>query len=176
MNPLMGNAELTLSLGWLIGFMEGEGSFSLTRQIYRDQKPSLRPRIVLCSTDFELIDRAEKIVRGYGIEPYILDRKYMNDKIKDMRKLHVGGIQRCRKFLEITIPHMTPSRKRITAETLLAYCEVRMSKPRRSPYEEEEYALGEKMRNLNSKGASNIAWAKSADGIFSGRVSVTTIS
>ena len=172
----MGNAELTLSLGWLIGFMEGEGSFSLTRQVYKDQKPSLRPKIVLCSTDFELIDRAEKIVRGYGINPYILDREYMNEKIKDMRELYINGVERCRKFLEITTPHMTPSRKRVTAETLLAYCEMRMSKPRRSPYGEGEYALGEIMRNLNSKGASNIPWAKSADGIFSGKVSVTTIS
>lgn len=138
-----------MDMGWLIGFIEGEGSFSLQKQIYKKQKASIRPRTCMSSTDFELIERAGRILEKLGIPKYFNRIKHDKREWKDQLEIVVHGIRRNITLLEKIIPHMTDSRKRRSAETLLEFCRLRMTKAIHSPYGNEEFGLALKLRTLN---------------------------
>jgi hypothetical protein len=150
----MDNQQATaeVDMGWLVGFLEGEGSFSLQKQIYKKQKATLRPRISVTSTDFELTDRAGSIFQSLGIGNYIARKRCVSKdgrNYKDQKELVVSGIKRCKKLLDQIIPYMTESRKKRTAETLLEFCNYRLSLPRKNPYTQVDFSLGQRMRDLN---------------------------
>jgi hypothetical protein len=142
-------AKKMMDIGWLIGFMEGEASFSLQKQIYRKQKPSIRPRTCASSTDFELIERMGLILEDMGIPKYFHRIKHDHRGWKDQMEIVIHGVKRNIRFLEQIIPLMTDSRKRKSAETLLEFCRLRMSKLHNAPYGKDEFALVEKLRSLN---------------------------
>jgi len=136
-----------VDMGWLVGFLEGEGSFMLQKQIYKKQKATLRPRIVVCSTDFELTERVGRIFKELGVGNYFHRRRYSQKK--DQMEIVITGIKRCKKLLDQIIPYMTESRRKRTAKTLLDFCDYRLSLPKRTPYGDTEFSLGQRMRDLN---------------------------
>ena len=142
-------AKQLLDMGWLVGFYEGEGCFSLNKQKYRHQKSTIRPRITISSTDYELSEKAADILNDLGVGRYMFQRIRLAERHKNQLEVTVIGVKRCQKFLGILIPYMTESRKRICANTLLEYCDLRLSKHRQAPYEQEEFSLWQRLRDLN---------------------------
>lgn len=138
-----------IDMGWLVGFVEGEGSFILNKQIFKKQKPTLRPIIHISSTDFELAERVGKILESLNVGYFFQRRKLGAKGHKDQLVLEVVGVKRCKPLLEIIIPYMTDSRRKEAAENLLAFCNLRLSKPHSSLYGEEEFNLGQRQRDLN---------------------------
>jgi len=142
-------AKAMMEMGWLIGFLEGEGSFMLQKQKYSKQKAVLRPRIHMSSTDFELVEKAGEILKSLNVGSYFHRIKHDTRGWKDQMELVVSGIKRCKSLLDQIIPFMTDSRKKKAAETLLSFCELRLSKPHQAVYGIQEYGLGQKLRELN---------------------------
>lgn len=142
-------AKTNFELGWLVGFLEGEGTFCLRKQVYKKQKATLRPEVSVCSTDFELSERAAAAMRSLGVGVHLHNVKHDKRGWKDQLVVGLVGIKRCKKLLDQIVPIMTDSRKKRAAETLLEFCDLRLSKPGRSPYVDEEYRLGERLRGLN---------------------------
>lgn len=140
-------AKTAFDVGWLVGFMEGEGCCTLRKQVYKRQKPTFRPEVMASSTDYELADRAIEIIRKYvdcGI--YVYDRKTSG---QTQRVFKIGGLKRCKKILAFLIPHMTVSRKKKAAQNLLDFCEYRLSLPHGKPYTEKDFRFGQRQRDLN---------------------------
>lgn len=146
----MDNQQATsqFNMGWLVGFIEGEGCFELRKQVYRNQKPTLRPKVSAVSTDFQLIERAIEIIHELGVGVYLYKRKSVKG-YKEKLEFTVGGILRCNVLLSKIIPYMTDSRRRNAAQTLLEFCSYRLSLPKRTPYGIKEFKLGKQLRNLN---------------------------
>ena len=143
-------AKTMIELGWLIGFLEGEGSFMLQVQKYTNkQKATLRPRVHMSSTDFELVERAGKVLLSLGVGAYFHRVKHDNRGWKDQMEIVVSGIKRCMNLIPQIIPIMTDSRKKEAARTLLSFCELRLSLPHRTPYGPAELAIAQKLRTLN---------------------------
>jgi len=145
-------AKAEFDMGWLVGFIEGEGCFHLARQQYKRQKPTLRPQFSVAGTDFELIERAGSIIKSLGVGTlYVRKRpsRINDERKKDQLEVAVIGMKRCVKLLPQIIPYMTLSRKRKAAEKLLEFCEHRLSMPHGTPYGAKEFSFAQSMRDLN---------------------------
>lgn len=142
-------ATTRIDMGWLVGFIEGEGSFILNKQVFKKQKAVLRPIVHISSTDFELTERAGRILKGLNIGHFFQRRRFGAKGHKDQLVLEVIGMKRCKPLLETILPYMTDSRRKDAAENLLAFCNLRLSKQHSAPYGDEEFALGQRQRDLN---------------------------
>jgi hypothetical protein len=138
-----------MDMGWLIGFFEGEGTFCLRKQVYRKQKPTLRPEISVSSTDFELAERASRIIQGLGCSVHLRRVKHDKRGWKDQLVIGMVGLKRCKRLLDKIIPYMTESRKKCAAQTLQDFCDWRLSRPKGAPYGDREFRLGQRLRDLN---------------------------
>jgi len=140
-----------LDLGWLVGFLEGEGCFCLRRQPYpkKKQLPTLRPEVSMTSTDFELSERAARILGELGFPHFVSVEKKGQKNFKPQLCIHLVGIKRCQKFLPFIIPYMTDSRRKRAAELLLEFCNYRLSLPSNTPYTEKEWGYRVKLSDLN---------------------------
>lgn len=141
-------AKWMLDMGWLVGFIEGEGCFALQKAGWakRSTKFSIVPKVTMSSSDFELIDRASRILGSLGIAYYRYDKE---TKGKDQAVLLVQGAKRIVRFLSVLVPYMTESRRSRAASVLLTYCKRRSELPKRSRYTEEDFNLWQELRNLN---------------------------
>jgi hypothetical protein len=153
----MDNQQVTVfELGWLVGFLEGEGSFILQKQAYKKQVPTFRPQVFASSTDFELAERMGRILDSMNVGKLFQRRRLGNRGYKDQLCINVFGIKRCKKLLDLIIPYMTDSRRKVAASTLLEFCNLRLSKPHQAPYEEGEFALRENLCLLNRSKSQNL--------------------
>lgn len=142
-------AKAAIETAWLVGFLEGEGSFSLQKQVYKRQKPTIRPRISVSSTDFALAERAGRVYQSLGVGSYFHRIKHDKREWRDQLELVIVGIKRCKRLVDQIMPFMTDSRKKQAAATLLEFCDYRLSLPYGVPYGEKEFGLGQRLRDLN---------------------------
>lgn len=147
----MDNQQATteMDMGWLIGYIEGEGCFSLQRQVYRHQKATLRPKVSVSSADPELIERAASIFKALGVGVYFQRKRKAKLHYKQQNELVISGIKRCYTLLKLLIPYMTESRRKKTAKVLFNFCRYRLSLPRLTPYGPKDFEYGQRMRDLN---------------------------
>lgn len=153
----MDNQQVTVfELGWLVGFLEGEGSFILQKQAYKKQVPTFRPQVFASSTDFELSERMGEILDHMNVGKLFQRRRLGKRGYKDQLCINVFGIKRCKKLLDYIIPYMIDSRRRRAAETLQEFCNLRLSKPHQTPYGEEEQKLRDRLCFLNTGKSQNL--------------------
>lgn len=144
----MDNQQVTpFRVGWLIGFLEGEGCFSLGWVNTNTNNPSMRSMISMSSSDFELCWKAGSILDDLGVGKLFVRVRHTNKK--DQLEVAVIGLKRCKTLLDQIVPFMTDSRKKRAAETLLEFINRRFSLPKTTPYTKEDVIFGERMRALN---------------------------
>jgi hypothetical protein len=146
----MDNQQATreFNMGWLVGFLEGEGCFSLCRSpTRRGSSWAFVPKIIVSSTDFELIERYAAILVGLGVGNF--SHRTRPTKVQPQLEVVVFGLRRVGQLLQMIVPYMTMSRKRLAAETLLAYCGRRLNLPLQSPYVEVDGEYWRTMRDIN---------------------------
>ena len=143
-------------LGWLVGFLEGEGSFILQKQAYKKQLLTFRPQVFASSTDFELAERMGRILDDMKVGKLFVRRKLGSKGYKDQLTINVFGLKRCKTLLDQIIPYMTDSRRKKAAETLLEFCDYRLSLKYGSPYSNREFDLREKLCSLNGYKRQNL--------------------
>lgn len=108
------NQQQTVSdfeLGWLAGFLEGEGSICLQiheRESHRKQNLRVTPKIIFTNTDIGMIERCVNILDRLGIGKWVHHtnpRNNPNGLVKKSSKMihyvHVSGYERLYKLLSI---------------------------------------------------------------------------
>lgn len=146
----------TFEIGWLIGFIEGEGSLGLYWGAARNQ---IRPVLMITNTDYALVEYGMSIIHKMGVGCFIY--KHTMNKLprhwKQRYDIHVHGIKRLGKFLEMLIP-LWPidTIKKRKAKIVLEFCQSRLTNPlvrrghgsRETRYTQEEHEIFERVKNL----------------------------
>lgn len=133
-----------MDLHWLAGIIEGEGCFTVQRKLNRN-KPSYTPRIQITNTNLLILNKAERIIKENGLTSF-----FYLQKQKDCRPCYVVivlGLKRVKRFIDVIDPFIECRRPQM--ETLQKYIEGRLSKPEKSPLDEQDLALADQLYRLN---------------------------
>src|SRR5690242_7481128 len=95
-NPLERRA---FELGWLVGLIDGEGCFTLTRKTGSKGTPAYFPTIQITNTNFALIRKADRILKDNGLTTYLYSR--MPKVGKPYWRLEVTGLKRVKRFMDV---------------------------------------------------------------------------
>lgn len=105
-------------LGWIVGLLEGEGSFLL--QGYRSGGPKVTPSIQLAMTDLDVVARAGEFLGGNQEDPKIVrpaGRRTNGEAYKTIYRWRVSG-HRAAEVMEQILPHMGERRSARIREIL----------------------------------------------------------
>jgi hypothetical protein len=125
----MDNQQVTqIEIGWLAGFVDGEGYIGISEYKTRNHKVSYSCAIQVSNTDEAMILRAQKIIQKMGVNPYIRTHGYGKRNKPKSKIVYVLIIHRMNKIipvLEIINSHLTGMKKE-RAELVLEYCQSRL--------------------------------------------------
>ena len=133
------NQQQTVSdveIGWLGGFLEGEGSICL--QIHRRSAKEGRktgtirvtPKVIFTNTDRGMIDACVSILTRLGVGKYVCHSKPNNTKLcpktsKEIHYVHISGMKRIKRLLDVLSPCLYGA-KRSRCERLLLFVNRRL--------------------------------------------------
>lgn len=101
----MGNPQET-DVAWLAGLIDGEGSFTITKNRYApDKPPNVKAALTIPSTDERIIAKTMQVIRSMGIKPYLCEHP---PKTKRKRYWVVGitKLADLAKITELLIPYL----------------------------------------------------------------------
>lgn len=127
-----------IELAWLAGILDGEGCFSVKRQMYRNRygrhsgRMSLALWVVLCNTNEPMIRRAEQLFHQIGANPQPVRRVWKGKKATRWQYwLHVARKDSVLLLTQAVLPYLVA--KRVEAEVFVWYltraCRVRAYRP-----------------------------------------------
>jgi hypothetical protein len=125
----MDNQQVThIEIGWLAGFIDGEGYIGISEYKTRRRHPSYSCALQISNTDEKMIQKAQGIIKKIGVNPYIRTHGH---GVRDMPKskivwvLIVHRMNKLIPILEIVNPHLTGGKKE-RGELVLEYCRSRL--------------------------------------------------
>jgi hypothetical protein len=125
----MDNQQVTqLEIGWLAGFVDGEGYIGIGEYKTRRRHPSYSCALQISNTDEAMILKAQAIIQKMGVNPYIRTHGHgvrNKPKSKIVWVLVVHRMNKLIPVLELINPHLTGS-KQERGELVLEYCRSRM--------------------------------------------------
>ena len=128
-NAEMGNQQVTqIEIGWLAGFIDGEGYIGISQYKTRNRRTSYSCAIQICNTDEAMILKAQKIIQKMGINPYIKADGYKlknKESHKNVWTLKVHRMNKIIPILETVNPYLTGTKKE-RGELVLEYCQSRL--------------------------------------------------
>jgi hypothetical protein len=137
-------------LGYLAGFLDGEGGIQITKSLRKDReyRLALHPTIYFSNTNRLVM---EALKRWLNLRSMIVVR-YGKRRYKSIYTLHITGIKNISSLLTKLTPYLIVKRKQ--AEIMLEYCKNRLShyrgKSRR--YNRKEIRLYRTLIRLNKRG------------------------
>jgi hypothetical protein len=127
--PEIGNQQVTqIEIGWLAGFIDGEGYIGITEYKTRNRHVSYSCAIQISNTDEAMILKAQQIVQKIGVNPYIRTHGYGVRNMPKSKIVYVLVIHRMNKIipvLELVNSHLTGLKKE-RGILILEYCQLRL--------------------------------------------------
>jgi hypothetical protein len=125
----IGNQQVTqIEIGWLAGFIDGEGYIGISEYKTRRCHPSYSCALQVSNTDEAMILKAQKIIQKVGVNPYIRTHGYgirNKPKSKIVWVLIVHRMNKLIPVLELVNPYLTGMKKE-RGELVLEYCQSRL--------------------------------------------------
>jgi hypothetical protein len=162
----IGNQQET-DIAWLAGIIDGEGSFTVTKNKYApDKPPSVKAALTIPNTDERIILKSVQILERFEVSFYISDHAAKNTR-KRYWVVAVSKLSDLMRLTERLIPHL--SGKKEQALLLHRYTSLRQTGPwidkginpvtrkhqmGRRPLACEEWDLVNKIYQENGKGSS----------------------
>lgn len=137
-------------IGWLIGVIEGEGSFMINshkRQFRWDYEPKLQ----IVNTNSVLIEEAARIFKGLGIGRHVQDLTEQRRKVKPYKRVSVEGVKRLAYFLGVIPPERFRA-KQVQARLMQQYLQSRLHDRPNKPLSQEQLDLIKSLREHETKG------------------------
>lgn len=116
--------RLELNMQWFTGFFEAEGWISLmnTKRIEKGLKIyRYVPTCGISNTDFSILNGIKDLFYRNGIEYQSYVRKPRKKNYKLGWQIHISGMKKCIKFLELILPYMIGEKKE-KAQKILDFC------------------------------------------------------
>jgi hypothetical protein len=102
-------------LGWVVGILEGEGCFFITRRTKGSYGPYLYTRVTVCMTDRDVLEQLQRVT-GIGKLERIRERK--DPKHKPISQWIVCRSQEAIELMVAVYPHMGARRQAKIREVL----------------------------------------------------------
>lgn len=133
---------IAVDLAWLAGAWEADGSFQLNKCNIRKKKTyiSYAPSMGFTNTDLDFIGEVIRILQRVGLAYHQYNRVQMGMGTRIKVDLRIEGIKRTKRAIDLLLPYLKSSKRR-KAKAILDYCNLRLSKPKASPYGEIEHKL-----------------------------------
>jgi len=160
----MGNQQerLELEMNWFAGFFEGEGHISLCKCSHTSKKQLGNPRYIpmagLCNTDYTVLPEIQRILDLSGITYCLHGHRINGLGNKPKWEIDFKGMKKIYKFCKWILPYMK-SEKKIRAQKLIEFCEIRQSKleiSHQHPYGVEEEQIYKDLYSYKGKTNSKI--------------------
>lgn len=139
--------ERLFDLGWLIGVIESEGSFTLCKSCRNKRGYRYTPLITMTNCDETMLDNYKRILSYLDIPFYVYKRRYISGVVKSNRPV-IGiitrGYKRVKKMLDIITPFMVSKKEQ--AEILLDFVNYRLGVHYKTPYGTKEDSAYLKMK------------------------------
>jgi hypothetical protein len=153
----MDNQQVTISafdLGWLIGIIDGEGSFWIGKS-----PVAMTPVVEIVNTNFTIINKLQHLFKmlDIGCHVYIPSR---NSGQKEYKKLEIKGMKRLKKFFDILMPYFECRFEQ--ANLLRDFVELRLSKTCKDQYGSDENSIYCMLRAVNKCGVGTSETAREA--------------
>jgi intein/homing endonuclease len=132
------------TLAWLAGFLEGDGSFTLSKWNRKNGKFIISPKVSCTNTDHTLIEEIHKVLKQFKIGHYISSKNTINGTAKT---INIKGFKRVAKFLPIIIPYLR-GKKKIQAQLMLIWIFSRKLTGNNNTYTENELKIYEEVSKL----------------------------
>ncbi|GEM_PF-1875634 len=148
MDNQQGKVTVT-DLAWLAGFVDGEGTITLSDRRYLNKRIS--PHFILTNTHFASLDHALDIIGRAGINAHVL-QKAEPKKAGNYRPagtIELAGFERVRKLLVLLQPYLV-TKERQTA-IVLEFIARRQAQPRFEPVTIEDLEALREIRKLNKR-------------------------
>ncbi len=117
-------------IGWIAGFIDGEGTIQLRRQNRKDGRFYLQPCVRVVNNDREAAEKVQRIMGGMLTNAPSRPKLWLNV---------LSGVVQVEKFIRKIIDHLTVKKERCLI--LLEYAELRQSKLGKAPYGSQEREL-----------------------------------
>jgi len=138
-------------LGWLIGIIDGEGSFWMSKGISSNgQYQYYQPVFEIVNTNFEIISKIRCLFHQYSIPYYIGDGK-RNSFSKPFKRIEVKGVKRLYYFFSKLMPYFEC--RKAQASLLNEFVQSRVHKSARDKYTERECVIYQELKDLNHRGS-----------------------
>lgn len=147
----MGNQQVKthFEIGWLVGFIEGEGCLTINRIKGYGKSNKLLPYISLVGTNTASMERAIEIAKNLELPMYISNRSY--GPRNPVIRIEATGLGRTAKWLAVIEPYLVGKKRQ--AELMLEFIasrEISRKKhPWMKPYTDEELAIYDQIHILN---------------------------
>ncbi|RLI61093.1 MAG: hypothetical protein DRO67_08360 [Candidatus Asgardarchaeum californiense] len=136
-------------LGWLIGVIDSDGSYILSKQYHHKNKVLyFFPSIEITNDSEDLISNCDRIIKKlFKVGPYIdIKKPRKNGKIG--YKISLRGMKRLYKALPIIVEHEIAKKEQSTL--LLEYVSNRMTVHRGTPVSDRDIEIAVSLRELNA--------------------------
>lgn len=144
MDATIGNQQQTLpasDIGWLAGFLDGEGSILLYLNADGGKLKSCNAQVIVGNTEKPLIDHYVKLLQAIPVGVHLNVRHpdritnglYIDSeshktgrKYKALYVASTVGVKRVKKILEVVTPYLQSSKQQ-KAKLILEYIDIRLS-------------------------------------------------
>jgi hypothetical protein len=144
----MDNQQATdLELGWLSGIIDGEGCFTLAK----GSNSGFSPGFKLVNTNEMIVTEVIFIFTKLKI-PYFIYNSFRTGKQRPAKRIEVNGIKRLKYTIELLLPYLMA--KKLEAQFMLDWINIRLSLPQKHPTLREEWNIYYNLRDIKKSGAS----------------------
>ena len=152
-----------LELSWLVGLIEGEGCFSLTRGS-DSKKKRFKISFNITNSDLVLIQKSKEIIEKIiGEKCKVCKHQVKKGHYRDMFRVWLYTLGKLQKFITVIYPYLVGGKK-LEAQILLQFVERRLSLLDKSKFPYSKVYTEEDMKYLY---AMRAAKAKSVETIRS---------
>lgn len=149
--------RLHFYIGYLLGMLDGEGSYFIhTKYSYGGRKYYM-PRIFISNSDKQILKMTVQAMKELGLPFYFWEAKNTKKGRKPVHQIRVIGIKRCKKMTDFL--KRFPSGKRDRLQVLNDFCTYRLSIPQRKlqsghevTYSDIEEKFHQKIKEFNARG------------------------
>jgi len=138
--------------GFVIGILEGEGTFGIAKLTTRKNYIELQPKITISNTNLELLQYAKSILRNWRITGHT---KPKTENWNDAWQLNLTGQDAISEFISEFLPYFIEKKKQATL--LKQFCDLRLARIKEyglpnAHYGEDEFMIYEELKTMNKRG------------------------
>lgn len=137
-------------IAFVAGLIEGEGTITISVLHNKSSRNGIRirPMIVINNTSKELIDFTMDLLHSLDCAAYVYWRMQKSSPAK-IAAIQIIGYWRIKRFLDLILPWLISKKQQ--AQLVLSLCNRRCYVKSNEPYEDADFELAEKIKELNLK-------------------------